>query len=277
MISLEDWDCYFCRMHLIDTHCHLYAKEFQSDRAAVLKNAFDKKLSRIYLPNIDLDSVPLMQSLQSDYPENCFMMMGLHPGSVDAQVEEVLQKVKAYLDDGSEYFAVGEIGMDLYWDKSFKSQQEYAFREQIKWAKERALPIVIHCREAFDEIFEILDEVNDDQLFGIFHCFTGNSEQAQHILNYGGFKLGIGGVLTFKNSGLDKTISQIDLEHLVLETDAPYLAPTPHRGKRNEPAYLMKVAEKLSEIKSVDLEKVAEITSANAQLIFKRKYSAIER
>lgn len=193
--------------------------------------------------------------------------MGLHPCSVGENVEDELALVEKELQTNN-YIAVGEIGIDLYWDKSFQKQQEMAFRKQIDWAKELQLPIVIHCREAFDEILTILDEVNDDRLFGVFHCFTGSLNQAKHILGYGQFKMGIGGVVTFKNSGLDKVVEQLDLKDLVLETDSPYLAPAPYRGKRNESNHVVLVAEKLASIFDLSVEEVAEITTRNALEIF---------
>ena len=209
-----------------------------------------------------------MHALENEFPNQCFPMMGLHPCSVNEDFEKELDLMEAKLSEHN-YIAIGEIGIDLYWDKTLLKQQEIAFRSQISWAKERGLPIVIHCREAFDEILSILDEVNDDKLFGVFHCFTGSLEQAKHILNYGGFKLGIGGVVTFKNSGLDKVVRELQLKDLVLETDAPYLAPAPFRGKRNESAYLVKVADKLSDIYEVSIEEIAEQTSQNALEVFK--------
>jgi TatD DNase family protein len=194
----------------------------------------------------------------------------LHPCSVDENVDEVLTKtIKQFYDRKEEYIAIGEIGIDLYWDKSFLKQQQDAFSKQIDLAKEENLPIVIHCRESFDEIFEILDEKNEDSLRGIFHCFTGTEEQGRRILNYGDFKLGIGGVVTFKNSGLDEVVSKFKLEDLVLETDSPYLAPVPYRGKRNESGYLIEVAKKIADIFQKDIEEVARITTMNCKDIFK--------
>lgn len=252
---------------LIDTHTHLYSEQFAEDREAMIQRAIEAGVEKFFLPNIDAASVQGMKELAVKYPLRCYPMMGLHPCSVNEKVEEELALVKKELDE-AHYHAVGEIGIDLYWDKSFQAQQEMAFRQQIAWAKEKNLPIVIHCREAFDEILSILDEVNDDRLSGIFHCFTGTIEQAKHILNYGDFKLGIGGVVTFKNSGLDQVVAQLQLEELVLETDAPYLAPAPYRGKRNESAYLVKVAEKLADIYQISLTEVAEVTTKNALQIF---------
>src|SRR5690606_644127 len=216
----------------------------------------------------DSNSIAGMKALVEKYPNNCYAMMGLHPCSVGENIEQELALVEKELAS-NKYIAVGEIGIDLYWDKSFQQEQEMAFKKQIEWAKKLELPIVIHCREAFDEILTILDEVNDEQLSGIFHCFTGSLEQANHILNYGDFKLGIGGVVTFKNSGLDKVVEQLNLKDLVLETDAPYLAPVPFRGKRNESGYVSRVAEKLAEIFQLPLAKIAQQTTVNALEIFK--------
>lgn len=196
-----------------------------------------------------------------------FRMMGLHPCSVKADYQQELEHVEKMLS-AHQVVAIGEIGIDLYWDKTFLKEQQAAFRYQIRLAKANNLPFVIHCRDAFDEIFEILDEENDENMRGIFHCFTGNLEQAQKIINYGGFKLGIGGVVTFKNAGLDKVVEQISLEHLVLETDAPYLAPVPYRGKRNESAYLIEIATKIASLKQVSLEEVASITTKNSIEVF---------
>jgi TatD DNase family protein len=195
-------------------------------------------------------------------------MMGLHPCSVTANWENDLAIIKSWLDK-KDYCAIGEIGMDLYWDKSTSEFQKKAFQRQIEWAKEMHLPVAIHVRDAFDETLAILDELNDDHLTGVFHCFTGTLEQAHHILNYGGFKLGMGGVLTFKNSGLDNVIEKIDLKHLILETDSPYLAPTPKRGKRNESSYITYIASKLASVKDCSIEEIAEQTSKNAVELFK--------
>ena len=255
-------------MYFIDTHTHLYSDQFDHDRTQAIEKAIAQGVEKFLLPNIDSTSIEGMNQLKQQFPENCYPMMGLHPCSVKENVEEELSIVEKELNVG-DYIAVGEIGIDLYWDKTFLEEQELAFRKQIQWAKEKGLPIVIHCREAFDEILTILDELNDDRLFGIFHCFTGSVEQARHILDYKNFKLGIGGVVTFKNAGLDKVVEQLDLKDLVLETDSPYLAPTPYRGKRNESAYLVQVAERLSDIYRVSVDEIAKQTSLNAREIFK--------
>jgi TatD DNase family protein len=254
-------------MNFIDTHTHLFTEQFDTDRSAAVERAIESGITKMLLPNIDLESIESMHQLVKDFPEHCFPMMGLHPCSVTENWEAELTTIKGHLDSNT-YCAVGEIGMDLYWDKSTLVFQQKAFAQQIEWAKEMKLPVAIHVRDAFDETFEIIDQLNNANLTGVFHCFTGTVEQAEHILNYGGFKLGIGGVLTFKNSGLDKVISEIDLNHLILETDSPYLATTPHRGKRNESDYITLIASKLAEVKNVSIETIAEMTSRNALELF---------
>lgn len=255
----------FARM--IDTHTHLYSTEFDTDRDLIIQKALASGVSKMFLPNVDVDSIAGMHALAEKYPQHCFPMMGLHPCSVTENWEKDLAVLKPLLDSGN-YCAVGEIGIDLYWDQSTLEYQKKAFIKQIEWAKEKQLPIVIHVREAFKETFEIIDALNDDNLTGIFHCFTGDQNQAEHIINYGGFKLGIGGVVTFKNSGLDKVLANIDLKHLVLETDSPYLAPVPHRGKRNESSYLSIIAEKLADIYSVSVEEIDATTTHSALQVF---------
>lgn len=251
---------------MIDTHTHLYAEEFNADRTSLIQKAIKNGVTKFYLPNIDSSSIEGMHQLENDFPENCFAMMGLHPCSVNAGVEQELAIVKDWLAK-RKYKAIGEIGIDLYWEKAFLKEQQHAFKMQIEWALEYNYPIVIHCREAFDEIYEALTSFKKLPK-AIFHCFSGNAEQAKKIIALGNFKLGIGGVVTFKNSGLDKVVEQIDLEHLVLETDAPYLAPVPFRGKRNEPSYILEVAKKVAEIKKVSIAEVSEITTKNSNFIF---------
>tara|TARA_R110000868_G_scaffold74136_3_gene214481 strand:+ start:3124 stop:3951 length:828 start_codon:yes stop_codon:yes gene_type:complete len=258
---------YFCQMHLIDTHTHLYSEKFNDDREEGIQVAIDAGVQQFFMPNIDSTSIAGMKNLVQKFPNNCFAMMGLHPCSVGKNVEDELETIEHELRLNN-YIAVGEIGMDLYWDKSFQNEQEMAFRKQIQWAKELNLPIDIHCRDAFDEILAIMDDENDENMRGVFHCFTGSLEQAKHILSYEDFKLGIGGVVTFKNSGLDKVVKELTLNDIVLETDAPYLAPTPFRGKRNESAYLINVADKISDIFEVPIAEVAERTTKNALEIF---------
>ena len=254
-------------MKFIDTHTHLFSEQFSEDRFEMVDRAIAAGVDKMFLPNIDLPSVQPMHDLVKQYPQNCFPMIGLHPCSVDENWERDLAVLKSHLET-NKYCAIGEIGIDLYWDKTKLEFQDLAFREQIKWAKEYNLPIAIHVRDAFDECLAIVDELNDERLTGVFHCFTGTVEQANHIINYGGFKLGIGGVLTFKNSGLDKVIEGIPLEHLILETDSPYLAPTPHRGKRNLSEYIPLIAQKLAQVHNISVEKVAEQTSKNALALF---------
>ena len=252
----------------IDTHTHLYSDAFGEDRDAMILRAMDAGVGKMLLPNIDADSIPGMLDLEKKYPGHCYPMMGLHPTSVKEDWEAQLAAMKKQLSE-RQFIAVGEIGIDLYWDTQFKTQQVAAFIEQISWAKELNLPIVIHARNSFPEIFEVLDQHNDDRLRGIFHCFTGTFEDAQKIRSYGGFLFGIGGVLTFKKSGLDEVVRQLDLQELVLETDSPYLAPAPHRGKRNESAYIPLIADKLSDIFEMPVNRIAEITTQNAQSMFK--------
>ncbi len=257
-------------MMFVDTHTHLFVDQFNEDREEVVQRALDAGVEVMLLPNIDLDSISQMNMLASKFPENCFPMMGLHPGSVDENWKKKLQTIEKELFT-NDYIAVGEIGIDLYWSKEFEEAQKEVFRQQVIWAKELQKPIVIHAREAFDEIFEIIDELNDDRLTGIFHCFTGTLDQANHVIGYGGFKMGLGGVLTYKKAGLDKVIENVEMKHLVLETDSPYLPPTPHRGKRNESSYLLHVAEKLADVHQVTLQQVAQMTTQNAQEIFNWK------
>lgn len=255
-------------MQFVDTHTHLFSPAFDEDRTEIVQRAIKAGVETMLLPNIDVESIEPMYNLCAQFPQNCFPMMGLHPGSVDEKWEENLEIIRTNLFERKNC-AVGEIGMDLYWDKTFVNEQAEAFRRQVNWAKELNLPIVIHAREAFDEIFAIVDELNDERLTGVFHCFTGSLEQAKKIQNYGGFKLGIGGVLTYKKAGLDEILKDVDMNELILETDSPYLPPTPHRGKRNESAYLLHVAEKLADVKGISLAEVAQITTKNANELFK--------
>jgi TatD DNase family protein len=253
-------------MILTDTHTHLYYEKDLELRAALMARCLENKVSRLFLPNVDSVSIPLVFSLVEQYPAHCFPMLGLHPCDVKADFKEELATIEREIAQRKVY-AIGEIGIDLHWDKSTLSIQKEAFRTQISWAKQLDLPIVIHCREAFDEIFEILCELKDEKLRGIFHCFSGTLEQAEKVINLG-FYLGIGGVLTYKNSGLDQVIAKIPLEHIVLETDSPYLTPVPFRGKPNESSYLIYVAQKLADIKQISIEDIAEITTQNSKLVF---------
>jgi TatD DNase family protein len=251
---------------MIDTHTHIYLDRFKEDIDAVLQRAAEVGVERFYLPNIDKESIADLKALAAAHPQ-IYPMMGLHPSHVKEDWEEQLAAVWEELDGETKYYAVGEIGIDLYWDKTFITEQQEAFRRQIRKAKEMHLPIVIHCRDAFDETFEVLEAEADEQLFGIFHCFTGNLEQARRALALN-LKLGIGGVVTFKNGGLDKVVAELKTEDLVLETDAPFLAPAPFRGKRNEPAYLEQIAQKIADIHQISKEEVARITTENALKIF---------
>ena len=252
---------------LIDTHTHLYSEEFDLDRDQMIQRAKDIGIGRFYIPAIDSSYTDRMMDLERNYPDEMRLMMGLHPTSVKAETYEFeLEEVKKWLDKRS-FSAVGEIGIDLYWDKTTLGIQQLAFQQQIRWAKEKGLPIVIHCRESFDEIFEVLEGERDEKLFGIFHCFTGDKAQAERAIGFQ-MKLGIGGVVTFKNGKIDQFLHEIPLEHIVLETDSPYLAPVPFRGKRNESSYLKNVVAKLSEIYGWSEKEIAQSTSQNAMSVF---------
>ena len=251
----------------IDTHTHLYSSQFDEDRDAAIQRALTAGVTKLLLPNVDLRSIEGMFALERNYPGVCFPMLGLHPCSVDLDWEKTLAELKKCLDQRA-FIAIGEIGIDLYWDKTFLKEQEQAFITQINWAKELQIPIVIHARDSFPEIYAILDEHNDDRLKGVFHCFSGNENDVQKILGYGGFSFGIGGVVTYKKSTLPEAIQHIPLEKLVLETDAPYLAPTPFRGKRNESAYLPYIASKISDIFEISEQEIGRITTQNAQNLF---------
>ncbi|NQX84783.1 MAG: TatD family hydrolase [Flavobacteriaceae bacterium] len=253
-------------MVITDTHTHLYSASFDEDRNEMITRAIERGVTRFFIPAIDSTYTDVMLQLENDFPEHVFLMMGLHPTHVKAHYEEELAHVEAMFSK-RRFVAVGEIGIDLYWDTSTLAIQQDAFRRQIRLAKHYNLPIVIHCRAAFDEIFEILEEEKGKDLFGIFHCFTGTLEQAHKAISYN-MKLGIGGVVTFKNGKIDKFLDQIDLKHIVLETDAPYLAPTPYRGQRNESAYIVNVLEKLSQIYGISVEDIAQVTTQNSKDIF---------
>lgn len=254
-------------MIITDTHTHLYSEAFDEDRNDMIQRAIAANVTRFFLPAIDSSYTESMLQLRHNYPNNIFLMMGLHPTHVKENYKEELRHVEEMLQK-EKFYAVGEIGIDLFWDKTTLKIQQEAFQYQIKLAKQHKLPIVIHCRESFDEIFEILEEEKGTGLFGIFHCFTGTLEQAQKAISYN-MKLGIGGVATFKNGKIDTFLNQIDLKHIVLETDAPYLAPVPYRGKRNESAYIKLVLRKLSDIYNKSEEDIAAITTQNSKDIFK--------
>lgn len=255
---------------LVDSHTHIYLEHFNDDFEEMIQSAEDQGIGHFLLPNIDVESMDAVLDCTRRLPGKAHPMVGLHPCSVKDDFKEQLAALKAvYQKQPAAFCAIGEIGIDLYWDQSTLDWQVEAFEYQINWAKEAGLPIVIHVRNAFDEVFEVVERMNDDRLQGVFHCFTGTLEQAQKILGYGGFMLGIGGVLTFKNGKIDQFIDQIPLERIVLETDAPYLAPKPHRGKRNEPAYISLVAARLAALHEVELEVIASQTTANCREMFK--------
>lgn len=251
---------------ITDTHTHLYSSQFNEDQSAMMQRAKDAGVTRFFIPAIDSTYTDKMLQLEKDFPNEVFLMMGLHPTSVKENYLEELALVKEWIDKKT-FYAIGEIGMDLYWDKTFLTQQQDAFKTQIQWAKEKKMPINIHCRNAFDEVFEVLESEKSDDLRGIFHCFTGTLEQAKQAVSYN-MKLGIGGVATFKNGKIDKFLHEIDLKHIVLETDAPYLAPTPYRGKRNESAYLTNVVDKLVDIYGLSFDEIAAITTQNSKDVF---------
>ncbi|MGC6470549.1 MAG: TatD family hydrolase [Flavobacteriales bacterium] len=254
-------------MILIDTHTHLFSSKFDQDRHEVVKKAISKGVDKLLLPNINSSTIESMHQLCVDFPNHCLPMIGLHPCDVGENYVDEMVIIKKHLDK-NKYVAIGEIGIDLYWDKSTLDIQKKCFRQQLNWAKEKQLPVAIHVRESFDEVFDVLEQLNDSTLNGVFHCFTGDENQANKAIEMG-FKLGVGGVVTFKNSGLDKTLKQIPIEHIVLETDSPYLTPSPYRGQRNESAYLPIIAEKLAEIYSLDIKDIAKITTENAKNLFK--------
>lgn len=251
----------------IDTHAHLYHKQFDADRTEMLARAVDAGVGKLFLPNIDLESVDAMHALAAAHPDLCFPMMGLHPSSVTEDPARDLAGIEKLLREGR-YYAVGEIGIDLYWDKTRLTQQQEAFRKQVRWAKELSLPVVIHCRDAFDEVFRIVEDEQDGSLRGAFHCFTGTAEQARLITGLGGFMLGIGGVITYPKSGLAQVLADVGPADCVLETDAPYLAPVPHRGKRNESAHIPVVAHALATATATPLADIERMTTANAERLF---------
>lgn len=253
-------------MILTDTHTHLYSSQFQDDRNEMMQRAIDAGVSRFFIPSIDSTYTQKMYDLESQFPENVFLMMGLHPCYVKENYLEELAHVEAELAK-RKFYAIGEIGVDLFWDKTTLAIQQQAFKYQIQLAKKYKLGINIHCRDAFDETFEVLESEKSEDLFGIFHCFTGDFAQAEKAISLG-LKLGIGGVATFKNGKIDQFLDKIDLKHIVLETDSPYLAPVPHRGKRNESSYTLLVAQKLAEIYSLPIEEIAKITTENSKAIF---------
>ena len=258
---------------LIDSHTHIYHQDFNADFDEMIQRARQNGVGHFLMPAIDSEFIDSMHKVADRLPFHAHPMMGLHPCSVKDNFQDELDIVHRHLfKPVRQYCAVGEIGIDLYWDKTTLDIQIEAFERQINWAKTLGLPIVIHVREAFDETLEVLDRLNDERLRGVFHCFTGTQEQAEHIIGYGGFKLGIGGVVTFKNGKIDQFIASIDMKHLILETDAPYLAPTPHRGKRNEPSYTLLVAKKLASCYDSSVEEISSATSKNCRELFKREF-----
>ena len=255
-------------MNFIDTHTHLFASEFDNDIDIVIKNALDNGISKMLLPNIDSTTTTKMLQLCDRHPNNCYPMIGLHPCSVKKDnLEKEISHVEQMLSQ-NKFIAVGEIGIDLYWDKSTLDLQKIAFESQIELAKKYKLPIVIHVRDSFDEAIEIVERLNDYNLSGVFHCFTGNLEEAQRIINLNNFYLGIGGVVTFKNGGINKIINQVSLDRIILETDSPHLSPTPFRGTRNESKYLLNIAHKMAELYNIDIEDIAKKTTKNAINLF---------
>ena len=252
--------------YLIDTHAHIYHEDFLADRSDMLQRCMDQSVTKIFMPNVDHTSIDAMLELESRSSGQCIPMMGLHPCSVKKGFERELYLVEDWLSK-RKFSAVGEIGTDLYWDKSLYDYQKEAFLLQVSWAKKYRLPIVIHSRESINETIELVQQMQDGNLSGVFHCFSGTTEQATEIIKLG-FYLGIGGVATFKNGGLDKVLPDVDLKHLVLETDSPYLAPVPHRGKRNEPSYIPLVAKKVAELKNVSIDEVRNSTTENALKLF---------
>ena len=252
-------------MEFIDTHTHLYLPEFKDDIKHVMLQARTAGVNTFLLPNIDNGSIPSMMDICHNFP-GCFPMLGLHPSSVRENYQEELKDIFQYYNSYN-FIAVGEIGIDLYWDKTYKKEQIHAFEIQVKQAMAWDLPVVIHSRNSFDEIFEVLNPLKSNKLKGVFHCFTGSVEQAGTIIELG-FKMGIGGIVTYKNAGLDRTLADIDIHHIILETDSPYLSPVPFRGKRNESAYIRSVAEKVAEIYNVSLAELAEKTTNNAKELF---------
>ncbi len=257
-------------MQLIDTHSHLSTDNFKSDLDLAIQRAKEAGVTKIFNPNTDSTTIDRIAEISEQYPDTIYPLMGLDPGAVRDNFEQELQIVEQHLRS-RKYYGIGEIGIDLYWEDNikYKTQQIQVFEHQVKLAKELTLPIIIHSRNSFDEVFSVIDKHNDEKLFGIFHCFTGNLSQAQKIIEYGGFKMGIGGVLTYKNSPLPQVVKNIALEHLVLETDSPYLPPVPKRGKRNESAFLLFTANKLADIHEVTLDEVAQITTKNAIEVYR--------
>ncbi|MBK9356266.1 MAG: TatD family hydrolase [Bacteroidales bacterium] len=253
-------------MLFIDTHTHLYLDEFDNDRRQVVENALSAGVTGLFLPNIDSKTVSPMLQLCESFPEYCYPMIGLHPTSVKEDYLAEIAHVESWLST-HHFYGIGECGLDYYWDKTFTREQEFVFRHHIELAMAYHLPLIVHIRDSFNEVIQILKDVNKPDLKGIFHCFSGSIEQAKQAIGFG-FSLGLGGVITFKNNRMQETLKHIDLKHLVLETDAPFLAPVPHRGKRNEPSFIPLIAQKIAEIKNISTEEVAETTTGNAMKLF---------
>ncbi|NDP21533.1 MAG: TatD family hydrolase [Paludibacter sp.] len=253
---------------MIDTHSHIYSEEFDTDRDEVIQRAKDAGVKHIILPNVDSESLPRMLALEAEYPNYCHAAIGLHPTSVKSDYKFELEKVRSELER-RKYIAIGEIGIDLYWDKTFLNEQIKAFQQQIKWALEFDLPVIIHVRDSFNETIKALKPFKGKNLRGVFHSFTGNLAEAHEIMNFGGFKLGINGIVTFKNSGLSEILRNIDLKNIIMETDAPYLTPSPHRGKRNESSFAQYICSHLAEIYETNVNEIAKITTKNALNLFK--------
>lgn len=254
---------------MIDTHSHLFVEEFQDDLPQVIQRTKDVGITHVLMPNIDDTTIADMLKVCETYPGYCFPMLGYHPTSVDAESMKKVKKMKEQLIEGHPFIAIGEVGMDLYWDKTYLREQQQVLDEQIQWVLEYDLPLVIHCREAFPELFEVLAPYKNTELSGVFHSFTGTQEEADRIMEYTRFMMGVNGVVTFKKSTLPQILQTVPLKRLVLETDSPYLAPVPYRGKRNESSYIIKVAEKLAEVYGVEVEEVNRQTTQNALKVFK--------
>lgn len=252
---------------LVDTHSHIYSEDFSNDIEEVIQRAFENDVRKIVLPNIDSSSLKKMLDLTDRYPQICFPLIGLHPTSVNEDYEDELELIEFWITK-RKFFGIGEVGIDLYWDKTFVAEQTDAFRRQIRMAKKHQLPVVVHVRESFDEVFTVLNEEKDEHLKGVFHSFTGTVEQAELVIGIG-FKLGINGIVTFKNSGLDQLLRKVDPAHILLETDSPYLTPVPFRGKRNESSYLVYVAQKVAEIYQMPVAEITRITAETAEQLFK--------
>ncbi|PWJ42930.1 TatD family hydrolase [Sediminitomix flava] len=253
---------------MIDTHAHIYSSKFEDDREQMLELAFSEGVKKIFMPNIDHESIDGMMELEEKYKGICYSMMGLHPCSVGKDFEKELYIVEDWLSK-REFIAVGEMGLDFYWDKTYIEQQKEAFRIQAEWAKKYGIPLVIHSRDAMAETIELLEELKDDKLFGVLHCFAGTAEEAQRLKELD-FKIGLGGVITYKNGGMNTVVPEIDLNEIVLETDCPYLPPVPKRGKRNEPSFIKYIADKVSDYKEVSVEEVERITTENALALFSK-------